>query len=78
MLRRMHGQNFELPGKVADLSSSASKTITDEMKHNQEKVVKKTEEVETEASPPSVTKPESFVGNGEFGLVNEPMKLAMK
>ena len=80
MLRRMHGQNFELQGKVADLSSSALKTIIDEMKNNQENVVKKIEEVKTKAIPPSVTKPKSFaeiVGNGEFGLV-KPMKLAMK
>ena len=83
LLHSMHGQNFALRGKVADLSSSALKKITEEMKGNHEKVMNEMEEVKknfTDCAKSSLLTDKTFaeiVGDSKVALV-KPMREAMK
>ena len=41
LMKKMQGHNFELRGKVADLSTAAVKKLTDEMQQNKTEIMKK-------------------------------------
>ena len=49
LLRKLHGHNFDLRRKVAYLSTSAVKKVTDAMQENQSVIVAKIDEVKEKA-----------------------------
>ena len=81
LLKKLQGHNFDLRGKVADLSTSAVKKLTDSMHDNQSLIMEKIDEVKQSA----VVQDENFNNRTFADIVGEnkkafvlPMKQVMK
>ena len=82
LLSKMHGHNFELRGKVADLSSSAMKKMAEEMRDNQSEIITEIDEMKkkvvTNNNNPADKKTfADIVGDNKTAFVL-PMKQALK
>lgn len=79
MLKKLHGHNFEMQGKVADMSSSSMKKMAEELKSNQSDIMTQLAEFKQETKTIS-GESKSFaeiVGDMKEELV-VPMKRAIK
>jgi len=84
LMRKMHGHNFELRGKVADLSSSAMQKTTDEMRGNQNEIISAIEEVKKEVATNAGNRTFADILDNNAGVVGDsqslvgPIKKAMR
>ena len=80
LMSKMHGHNFELRGKVADLSSSAMQKTTDEMRGNQNEIIAVIEEVKKEVATNAgnMTFADILDNNKSESFMVSPIKKAMR